>query len=78
VIAPGAIERAKFKSCGPRRDARKRHARLALWAAKSLNGKQRDDGWIIGHGPTSDQARAQNSQSPVKAKDAAAMIPFTI
>jgi hypothetical protein len=50
VIAPGAIERAKFKSSGPRRDARKRHARLALWAAKSLNGKQRDYGWIIGHG----------------------------
>ena len=50
VIAPGAIERAKFKSGGPRRDARKRHARLALWAAKSLNGKQRDYRWIIGHG----------------------------
>src|ERR1700682_1762827 len=50
VIAPGAIEPAKFKSSGPRRDARKRHARLALWAAKSLNGKQRDYGWIIGHG----------------------------
>jgi hypothetical protein len=66
VIAPGAIEGAKFKSGGPRRYARKRHARLALWAAKSLNGKQRDYGWMIGHGRhLKDRARAQNSRSPV-------------
>jgi hypothetical protein len=51
MIAPGAIERSKFKSGWPRQDARKRHARLAFWAAKPLNGEQRDDGWIIGHGP---------------------------
>jgi hypothetical protein len=68
VIAPGAIERAKLKSGGPRRDARKRHPRLALWAAKSLNGKQRDYGWIIGHGlHLKYLARAQNSRSPVDA-----------
>src|ERR1700688_1586326 len=49
VIAFGAIERAKFKSCRPRRGARKLHARAAFWAAELLNCKQRDCGWIISH-----------------------------
>jgi hypothetical protein len=50
MIAAGAIERSKFKSSRSWQDARKRHARLAFWAAKSLNGKQRYCGWKIDHG----------------------------
>jgi hypothetical protein len=51
MITPGAIERSKFKSGRSWQDARKRHACLAFWAAKPLNGKQRDCGWKIDHGP---------------------------
>jgi hypothetical protein len=36
VIAFGAVERVKFKSCRPRRDARKHHARSAFRAAELL------------------------------------------
>ena len=50
VIALGAVERSKFKACRPWRDARKRHARPAFWAAKSFNREQRDCGKIVGHG----------------------------
>jgi hypothetical protein len=50
VIAFGAFERAKFKSCGPRRDPREPHARSAFRAVELLNGEQRDCGWVIGHG----------------------------
>jgi hypothetical protein len=49
VIAFGAVERAKFKSCRPRRGARKLHARTAFWAAELLNCKQWDCGWVICH-----------------------------
>ena len=49
LIAIGAVERAKFKSCRPRRDARKLHARSAFWAAELLNGEQWDCGWVICH-----------------------------
>ena len=49
VIAFGAFERAKFKSCGPRRDPRKPHARSAFRAAELLNCEQWDCGWVIGH-----------------------------
>ena len=69
VIAFGAVERAKFESCRPRRDVSQPHANLALWAAESLNCEQRDCGWVIGHCiPPLGQAGAQNSQSPVDAK----------
>jgi hypothetical protein len=37
VIAFGAVERAKFKSCRPPRDALKLHALSAFRAAKLLN-----------------------------------------
>jgi hypothetical protein len=70
VTAFGAVERAKFVSSRPRRDARKHHARLAFRAAESLNCEQRDCGWVIGHCiPPSGQAGAQNSQSPVDAEE---------
>jgi hypothetical protein len=69
VIAFGAVERAKFESCRPRRDVSQPHANLALWAAESLNCEQRDCGWVVGHCiPPLGQAGAQNSQSPVDAK----------
>ena len=70
VTAFGAVERAKFVSGRPRRDARKHHARLAFRAAESLNCEQRDCGWVKGHFiPPSGQAGAQNSQSPVDAEE---------
>jgi hypothetical protein len=70
VIAFGAVERAKFKSCRPRRDARKLHARSTFRAAKLLNCEQWDCGWVIGHCiPPLGQAGAQNSQSPVDAEE---------
>jgi hypothetical protein len=70
VIAFGAVERAKFVSGRPRRDARKHHARLAFRAAESLNCEQRDCGWVMGHCiPPLGQAGAQNSQSPVDAEE---------
>src|SRR5260221_1727231 len=69
VIAFGAVERAKFESCRPRRDMSQPHANLALWAAESLNCEQWDCGWVIGHCiPPLGQAGAQNSQSPVDAQ----------
>ena len=49
VIAFGAVERAKFKSCRPRRGAHKLHAGAAFWAAELLNCKQWDCGWVICH-----------------------------
>jgi hypothetical protein len=49
AIAFRAAERAKFKSCRARRDARKHHAHLAFRAAESLNCEQRDCGQVIGH-----------------------------
>src|SRR5258705_9538097 len=45
----GAVERAKLKSCGPRRGARKLHACAAFWAAELLNCEQWDCGWVICH-----------------------------
>jgi hypothetical protein len=70
VIAFRAVERVKFESCRPWRDACKHHPRLALWAAESLNREQRDCGQVIGHGiPPLTQAGAQNSQSPVDAEE---------
>ena len=61
-IAIGAVERAKFKSCRPRRDARKLHARSAFWTAELLNGEQWDCGWVICHcHSTLLQAGAQHS-----------------
>jgi hypothetical protein len=49
VTAFGAIEPAKFKSCGSRCDTRKPHARSAFRAAESLDREQWDCGWVIGH-----------------------------
>jgi hypothetical protein len=49
MIAFRAVERAKFKSCRSRRNARKHHAHLAFRAAQSLNCKQWDCGYVIGH-----------------------------
>jgi hypothetical protein len=49
VIAFGAVERPKFKSCRSRRDARQRHAHSAIRAAECLDREQRDCGEIIGH-----------------------------
>jgi hypothetical protein len=70
VIALRAVERVKFESCRPWRDACKHHPRLAFWAAESLNREQRDCGQVIGHCiPPSSQAGAQNSQSPVDAEE---------
>jgi hypothetical protein len=70
MIAFGAVERAKFESCRPRRDAGKPHASLAFGAAESLNCEQWDCGWVIGHCiPPLGQAGAQNSQSPVDAEE---------
>jgi hypothetical protein len=69
TVAFGAVERAKFESCRPRRDVGKPHANLAFWAAESLNCEQWDCGWVIGHCiPPLGQTGAQNSQSPVDAK----------
>jgi hypothetical protein len=76
IIAFGTVERAKFESCRPRRDARKHHSRLAFGAAESLNREQWDYGWVIGHCiPPLNQAGAQNSQSPVDAEAGAVMEP---
>ena len=49
MIAFRAVERAKFKSCRSRRNARKHHARLAFRTAQSLNCEQWDCGQVIGH-----------------------------
>jgi hypothetical protein len=69
MIAFGAIERAKFESCRPRRDARKQHARSAFRAAETLNCEQWNCGQMIAHCiPPLGQAGAQNSQSPVGAE----------
>lgn len=69
MIAFGTVERAKFESCGPRRDVGKPHANLAFWAAESLYCEQWDCGWVIGHCiPPLGQAGARHSQSPVDAK----------
>ena len=72
MMASGAVEGAKFDSCGPRRDARKRHARSAFRAAKQLDGEQRDSGQVIGHcipPPSPSQAAAeQNTKSPEAAE----------
>src|ERR1700730_14975899 len=46
MIAFGAVERAKFESCRPRRNMSKPHTNLAFWAAESSSG---DCGWVIGH-----------------------------
>src|SRR6267143_4792653 len=69
MIAFGTVERAKFQSCRPRRDARQPHASLTFREANSLNCKQRDCGWIIGHSPRPQIRGAQNSQSAVDAED---------
>jgi hypothetical protein len=49
MIAFGAVKRAKFKSPGPRRDARKYHARSTVRAVELLNGEQWDCSQMIGH-----------------------------
>src|SRR5258708_5512780 len=49
VIAFGAVEPLEFKSCRPRRGARKLHARAAFWAAELLNCEHWDCGWVICH-----------------------------
>src|SRR5258708_19117067 len=49
VIAFGAVEPLEFKSCRPRRGARKLHARAASWAAELLNCEHWDCGWVICH-----------------------------
>src|SRR6476660_4018071 len=69
VIAFGAVEPPKFKSCRPRRGARKFHARAAFWAAKLLNCEHWDCGWVICHCIPPCKAGAQHSQSPVEAEE---------
>src|SRR5260370_28540703 len=49
VIAFGAVEPLEFKSCRPRRAARKLHVRAAFWAAELLNCEHWDCGWVICH-----------------------------
>src|SRR6266478_2006375 len=49
LIAFGAVEPLEFKSCRPRRGARKLHARAAFWAAELLNCEHWDCGWVICH-----------------------------
>jgi hypothetical protein len=76
MIAFGAVERAKFESFRPRRDAGKSHANLAFWAAESLNCEQWDCGWVIGHCiPPLSQAGAQHSLSPMVAYGGPVMEP---
>jgi hypothetical protein len=69
MIAFRTVERADFKSCRPRRNACKHHARSAFRAAELLNCEQWDCGQVVGHAfhPWVRRER-KNSQSPVDAE----------
>src|SRR5260370_15662267 len=70
VIAFGAVEPLEFKSCRPRRGARKLHARAAFWAAELLNCEHWDCGWVICHCiPPCFRRERNHSRSPVEAEE---------